>query len=703
MSKFTNLLRKSSSMNMTGGTAGDRSSVYIDTSGNGNSGGSSPDTSIINTPFGEAINEKVIEPSEIKLSEKNLNDIKVLLNDIIKSCKNYYDRGEQFAKTQVKWSQSFSKDYEKSTTHSSSAQQVYQQQQQAAAANGNGETSTSDSNLGFIRALEQFTSSITKTSGFESEWINSVMEGLIKPIQILIGAIDEKKQYRKKFDKAVQEYENIISKIKHQQTQKKIDILKIYNYEKEKSKLKQNYENVKNEYIYYLTDTENRMHTEFLDLLVLHYESMQLLNGNAYAEYAGIKTYIDSLRTWCLNEQDYFQKESIERDARRVLELQKEEDLKHQPIIDLLVSPPFYLWKLLSEIRKNELFPPPPPPNTPIVVPPPPIHFIPNLVRIFEARGQLSELLIMMVQSDLPNISMTGTFLPYDIVSCEFIEEIANLPSSTPYLKYLFDQSITNIINYHDNYRINTQQGITNLIAEFEYVLNIFQGSCEYLPPPFKKASIEIQNGLNKLSPGSKSPPIGCLLFSRVFAPVVARPHQHQLFHVIPSDQALEVLAFLSTMFVNFGTNQSFMASILGSQQLNESMDAWKPVITTFFDQVKQSDLTEWDSSITLNEVYQQDIPVIQSFIKRHYLHISGSYLSRDREQLSVFTHALGSLEADDPPPTEKQSNNNNNSSKHSSSSSTPTQHPSSPALSPHSSLQNLNISANSGDENIEQ
>ncbi|KAN0036173.1 hypothetical protein ACTA71_005477 [Dictyostelium dimigraforme] len=695
MSKFTNLLRKSSSMNMTGGTAGDRSSVYIDTTNSG-SGGSSPDTSIINTPFGEAINEKVIEPTEIKLHEKNLNDIKALLNDIIKSCKNYFDRGEQFAKTQVKWSQSFSKDYEKSTTHSSSAQQVYQQQQQQAASVTN-ENSTSDSNLGFIRALEQFTSSITKTSGFESEWLNSVMEGLIKPIQLLIGAIDDKKQYRKRFDKAVQEYENIIGKIKNQQTQKKIDIIKIYNYEKEKTKLKQNYEIVKNEYINYLTDTENRMHTEFLDLLVLHYESMQLLNGNAYAEYAGIKTYIDSLRTWCLNEQDYFQKESIERDARRVLELQKEEDLKHQPIIDLLVSPPFYLWKQLSEIRKNELFPPPPPPNTPIVVPPPPIHFIPNLVRVFEARGQLSELLIMMVQSDLPNISMTGTFLPNDVVSCEFIEEISNLPSSIPYLKYLFDQSITNIINYHDNYRINTQQGITNLIAEFEYILNIFQGSVEYLPPPFKKASIEIQNGLNKLSPGSKSPPIGCLLFSRVFAPVVARPHQHQLFHVIPSDQALEVLSFLSGMFVNFGTNQSFMGSILGSQQLNESMDAWKPVITTFFDQVKQSDLTEWDSSITLAEVYQQDIPVIQSFIKRHYLVISGSFLNRDREQLSMFTQALGSLEADDPPPTEKQSN----SSKHSSSSSTPNQHPSSPTLSPHGSF-NLNISSNSGDENLE-
>ncbi|KAK5578284.1 hypothetical protein RB653_003240 [Dictyostelium firmibasis] len=681
MSKFTNLLRKSSSMNLTGGTAGDRSSIYIDSS----NGGSSPDTSIINTPFGEAINEKVIEPTEIKLHEKNLNDIKVLLNDIIKSCKHYYDRGEQYSKTQVKWSQSFSKDYEKSTTHSTTAQQVYQQQQQ----NNGGETTTSDSNLGFIRALEQFTNSITKTSGYESEWINSVMEGLIKPIQLLIGAIDEKKQYRKKFDKAVQEYENIISKIKNQQTQKKIDILKIYNYEKEKTKIKQNYENVKNEYLYYLTDTENKMHTEFLDLLVLHYESMQLSNGNAYAEYAGIKTYIDSLRTWCLNEQDYFHKESIERDTRRIAELQKEEDVKHQPIIDLLVSPPFYLWKQLSEIRKTELFPPAPLPNAPIVVPPPPIHFIPNLVRIFEARGQLSELLIMMVQSDLPNISMTGTFLSHDVVSCEFIDEISNLPSSTPYLKYLFDQSITNIINYHDNYRINTQQGITNLIAEFEYILNIFQGSVEYLPPPFKKASVEIQNGLKKLSPGSNSPPIGCLLFSRVFAPVIARPHQHQLFHVIPSDQALEVLSFLSVMFTNFGTNQSFMGSTMCYQQLNESMDRWKPVITTFFDQVKQSDLTEWDSSISLNEVYHQDIPVIQSFIKRHYLNISGSFLSRDREQLSMFTHALGSLEADDPP-SEKQSN----SSKHSSSPSTPT-------LSPHSSY--LNISVNSsGDENIE-
>lgn len=98
------------------------------------------------------------------------------------------------------------------------------------------------------------------------------------------------------------------------------------------------------------------MHTEFLDLLVLHYESMQLLNGNAYAEYAGIKTYIDSLRTWCLNEQDYFQKESIERDARRVLELQKEEDLKHQPIIDVCDFYFYFKFNIMIKILIINIF-----------------------------------------------------------------------------------------------------------------------------------------------------------------------------------------------------------------------------------------------------------------------------------------------------------------------------------------------------------
>ncbi|EGC31468.1 hypothetical protein DICPUDRAFT_156697 [Dictyostelium purpureum] len=649
MSKFTALLRKSSSMNLSLG--GDRSSVMIDS--NGGINGSSPDSSL-HTPYGDATNEKVIEPLEIKTYEKNLADIKALLNDIIKTAKVLNERGDAYAKTQVKWSQSFSKDYEKSTTHSSSAQQVYAQQQQLQSSAES--QSTSDSNLGFIKALEQFTSSITKTSGYESEFSTSISEGIIKPIQILIGYIDEKKQYRKKFDKTYTEFENIIAKIKNQQTQKKIDILKLYNYEKEKSKLKTNYENVKNEYIQFLIDTQNKMHTEFIDILVLHFESLQLSNGNAYTEYASIKTYIDSLRTWCLSEQDFFQKEVIERDQRRIAELQKEENLKYQNIIDLLVSPPFFLWKQLAEFRKIELFPPPPPPNTNVVItPPPPIHFISNLVRIFEARGQLSEMLTFMVQADLPNISISGSMLANDIVSCEFIEELSNLQSTTPYLKYLFDQSITNIINYHDNYRISTQQGIQNLISEFEYIMNIFKDSCEYLPPFLKKASIEIQNGLAKLSPSNKSPPIGCFLFSRFFAPAIAKPYTHSLFHVIPSDQATEVLTFFSSIFFNFGCNQNFMTSQTCAQQLNEAMERWKPTLLQFFDVVRQSDLTEWDPSVSLSEVYINDIPVVQQFIKRHYLLISSGYsIQKGREELNQFTQALGQLEADDPPPTEK-------------------------------------------------
>ncbi|KAF2076837.1 hypothetical protein CYY_001865 [Polysphondylium violaceum] len=636
MSKFTSLLRKSSSVNLNNG--GDHSN------------GTSPDSSL-HTPFGDITNERVIEPDEVKTYEKNLNDTKSLLSDLIKNAKVFFEKGESFSKNQVRWCQSFSKDYEKSTSHSNSAQNVIQQYQQQQQQEG-----SVDNNVGFTKALEQFSSSITKTAGFELDFSNSVMEGFIKPIQGLIAIIEEKKVYRKKFDKAFTEYDNIIGKIKNQQTAKKIDILKLYNYEREKSKLKSNYEAVKVEYIQFLVDTQNRMHTDYIDILCSHFDSLSLFSGNAYTEYAGIKTYIDSLRTWCLSEQEFFQKDVKERDEKRLYELAREEDAKYQPIVDLLITPPFYLMKLMNDVRKNELFPPPLPPNTPSnYVPPVPIPFVPNLVRLFESRAEMSTVLCHMVSSDLPNISVQGVVLGQDVIGCEFVEECANL-IAVPYMKYLFDQSITNIVSFSDKYRPSSQQGIDNLIMEFNYIMNIFKDSIEYLPPPFKKASLEIKSGLHKLSPSSSHPPIGCFLLGRVFAPCVRSPHTHGLFNVIPSDQALEACSFLSSMFYYLGGNQNYISSQIGSAQLNDTLNAWKDTLNQFFESVQNSDLTEWDPCVSLQETYLTDIPIIKQFLKQHYSSISNSYLSRnDREIVIQFSAALGQLEADDPP-SEKHS-----------------------------------------------
>ncbi|KYQ90795.1 RasGTPase-activating protein [Tieghemostelium lacteum] len=652
MSKFTNLLRKSSSINLNSSSDGNNNN-NASSSGNlanmsvsqTSNGASTPQ---ISTPYGFVINEKVVEPDEIKTYEKNLNDIKSLLNDIIKAAKTFHEKGESFSKNQVLWAQSFSKDHEKSVLTTSSQQQNHQQTQTQLQQEG---SQASDNNQGFVKALEQFTSSITKTAGFELDFSHSILESFIKPIQTIIQFIEEKKVYRKKFDKAFSEYDNIISKIKNQQNQKKIDVLKLYGYEKDKSKLKQTYENVKLEYINYLIDTQNRMHTDFIDILVGHFESFSSSNGNSYTEYAGIKTYIDQLRTWCLSEQEFFQKESTEKEQKRSIELLREEDQKYQSLIDLLVTPPFTLWKLMSDIRKNELFPPPLPPGVSVnnqTPPPPPINFIPALTRIFESRGQLSDLFIEMLTHDLPNISTIGTTLSSDVISCEFIEETATL-IAVPYLKYLFDQSITNIIGYPDTYKPTTQSGIDNLIAEFRYIMGIFKDSVQYLPPPFKKASIEIKNGLQKLSPSSEFPPIGSFLLARVFAPALKMPQTHGLFMVIPSDQALEVLSFFSTMFVNLGTNQTYISSQFGSSHLNDVLAEMKTTVKDFFNQVTKSDLSEWDSAVILSETYQTDIPVIQQFLKQHYISLSQSYLAKDRESLMNFTLALGQLEADDP------------------------------------------------------
>eukprot|EP01133_Synstelium_polycarpum_P011483 gene11483-13388_t len=626
---FSTLLRKSSSQTINSS--------------------SSPDSSSYMTQYGELNNECVIESEEIKTAEKNLNDVKAMLSDLVKSLKTFYDKGEGLAKNEVIWAQAFSKDHEKSVSSSSSSSAIASQYMQQLALEGGQETQ-----LGFVKAMEQFTTSITKSSGFDNDFNASVMEGFIKPVQTLIGNIDERKVYRKKYDKALGELETLIGKVRNAQSQKKMDILKLYNYEREKTRARSNFESIKIEYTVFLSDTQNRMHTDFVDILVNHCESMSVSSGNSYTEYAGIKTYIDSLRTWCLSEQDFFQKENVERDQRRAQDLLAEVDAKFQPLIDLIVLPPFNFWYYIAEVRKNELYPLPLPPGAKETTstPAPPTNFIPNLVRVLDARGQTSEMLVQLLRNESVSLSMGSVFNGAPIY-CELIEEISNL-LATPYLKYLFDASITAIICYPERHNPATASGVENLINEFNNVMHIFKDSMQYLPPPFKKASIELLNMFaSKVVPGSTANlPTGCLLFGRVFAPSVARPHTHGLYNVLPSESALEALSLFSTLFANVGSNQTYLGSQTSYEVLNEAMNAWKPTIREFFASVAQSaatDTAEWESSVSITETYTVDMPVLQKFFKTHYINITALMSqNNDKELGQSFLLALGQLEADD-------------------------------------------------------
>ncbi|EGG24004.1 RasGTPase-activating protein [Cavenderia fasciculata] len=622
---FSSLLRKSGSL--------------------ANIGGSPDKDGSHSTPYGDVISEVVVEPEEIKQSERNLNDIKQLLSDLIKAQRAWTEKGDKLAKTHVLWAQSFSKDHEKNVQTSSSNSHITSQYAIQQQAEGGG----SENNIGFTRAMEQFTVSMTKSSNFDTEFVTSVNEGFIKPIQTLISVIEEKKVYRKKYDKASNEYETLIGKIKTIQTKKveQSHILKLYTYEREKTKAKLNFDAAKHEYITYLNDTQNRMHTEFIEILIRHYESMSTTAGNSYSEYAGIKSYVDSLRTWCLSEQDYFLKDIVEREQKRAVELSNELDAKFQPFIDLLTTPAFNLWYGFAEVRKNELYPPPPPPGGQPVLPATnPINFIPHLVRVLDMRGQMSELLSHMVRSDLVNqhASSLGNVFINQPIWCEMVEECA-VHLAIPYLKYLFDQSITTIVGYPERFRPHTPEGIQSFIGEFQNILTNFATSQQYLPPPFKRASMEID--AVKREKSVQHPPSGCLLFARVFAPFIARPHLRGLFNVVPSDGALESLGFFATMFSHAGTNQTFLASQTDYQQLNEALASARPKIIDFFGNI--GDTTEWASSVELIETYYADIPIVQAFAKQHYSNVANTMSTRgERELAQTFLSALGQLEANE-------------------------------------------------------
>ncbi|GAM29428.1 hypothetical protein SAMD00019534_126040 [Acytostelium subglobosum LB1] len=602
------------------------------------------------TPFGDVCSDSVVEPEQLKTLEKSLADAKILLTELQKNLKLYTKKGSSLAKNHSQWANSFSKDHVRSIQVSAHSQQIAQQHQLTDA--------EKESQTGIDKALEQFTSSGTKTAGFETDFNNSVNESFTKPVLALLANIEERKIYKKKYDKAVGEYETLIGKIKNQQTQKKIDILKLYNYERDKTKAKAHYEVIKLEYIEFLKDTLNRLHTDFIDILVKHNDTITLEYGHAYQEYAGIKNYIDTLRTWCLSEQEFYKQEAGEREQRRIQDVDQELHAKFQPIIQLLSTPPFSMYHYMSEVRKNELFPPqvmtPNGPSSPVQVSQP-INFMPQFVRIVDSSYQLSDLLVQQVKADLPNVALNaGTLFANNVIAGELIDEISR-HLATPYLKHIFDTAITSIINNPERYDPLSAQGIDALINEFHNTMETVMVSEKYLPPAFKKASNEIYS---HFSSSTDDAPLGCLLFGKVFAVSVAKPHMNNLFHVIPSQTALESLHFFSTLYTTLGANQTFTKG--PHQQLNDALARWRSKLKDFFGSLMSSDLTEWESQVPQTSTYHNDVPTVQKFLKQHYLGLSLAMQQRGERDLShQFLVALGHLEAEDPTvmPTETKTN----------------------------------------------
>ncbi|GAM16880.1 hypothetical protein SAMD00019534_000550 [Acytostelium subglobosum LB1] len=599
------------------------------------------------TPFGEITGEIVDEPREIKQMEKSMVETRALLTDLIKTCKEAQKKGLSMVASAEEWGQSLPKDYEKIVSSTQKSKQIGKQHQYS--------QSDVETRVGFEKAMEQFSQSTAKTMEFEKEFGECVVESFIKPVQVIVNRIDERKTHRKKYDKAYMEYDSLLSKIRHQQSQKKIDILKLYTYERDKNKACANYNTAKADYLGFLRSTLDLMHTEFVNLLASHFDAIYKLGQDATQEFVNIQAYIESLQSWCLSEKECHVQDIHELNQQYNDDVEQDIIDKYMPLVELLTEEPFGLWAHMAEVRRTERYPVPPMIGVPGPLPPPPVsatpivNFIPPLVRLVDSAGHLSEFLTALVVRDMPNVSMSMAMMfPHNPMACELVEEIAR-HIATPYLRHLFEPTINQIVNYPEHYDPLTPEGLEALVREFNSTMEAFKDSAQYLPPIFKKASLEIQKQFAAKTSLPAYPPIGCLLFGRVFTPALARPHLSNLCNTIPSSTSLEALHFLSTMVYNAGSNQIFLR---GPQHVNDAVAKWKPMIRDFFQEVfanKEDMAVEWEPKQALRTTFATEVITIQSFLKQHYQTIASAMCTKGEKELcQQFVVALGLLEAED-------------------------------------------------------
>lgn len=137
--------------------------------------------------------------------------------------------------------------------------------------------------------------------------IQTINTQLYVPLMAFITDDTEaRKPLQKKYDKARSEYDSISAKAKQIGSNKKVDVVKFYNAEKEKDKAKKIMDTCRAEYAEYLEELQARISYDILELFIQMYESYKAGFAAAYNELSEIKEYIDSLANWCVQETSYF-------------------------------------------------------------------------------------------------------------------------------------------------------------------------------------------------------------------------------------------------------------------------------------------------------------------------------------------------------------------------------------------------------------
>jgi hypothetical protein len=178
---------------------------------------------------------------------------------------------------------------------------------------------------GFLMAMGKFAEVSKSIVDVKREFINEATQKFLQPLTAFIKVdLAARKDFKKRYKKAVEEYNQILAKIESLQSHKKLDIVKLYNAEKERVKLKKNLDEATEALQTYCDDIQDRLGFDFLEWMVALLRAQKTMFGFVFGELQEIKEYLDELHAWCKEEAFIFAEQKKEREQVQTQTLEAE-------------------------------------------------------------------------------------------------------------------------------------------------------------------------------------------------------------------------------------------------------------------------------------------------------------------------------------------------------------------------------------------
>jgi len=162
----------------------------------------------------------------------------------------------------------------------------------------------------------------------------------------------ELKNLRNKYKRARQDYDSAVGKVTALRTKAKLDIIKLFNAEKELKRRKKTYEDSLEEVKNKLDEIELKKSCDLVEWLILWFQEERDLYGEAYSAMQTLENYLVELSTWSKEMRAYFEESVQLRNEEQAALIQQEKSAVYNPLHKLFDDPG--VVAIIQQVMKQE-------------------------------------------------------------------------------------------------------------------------------------------------------------------------------------------------------------------------------------------------------------------------------------------------------------------------------------------------------------